>query len=84
VITARKKSCFERGQIGNMDKAHLTFDVTLNSTVDTIGAKLIINKTYGHKKTHYSAISERHADGTKLPLLLIFKQKQMPKDKIPQ
>jgi hypothetical protein len=51
--------------------------------VDIKGAKLITIKTYGHEKTHYTAILACCADGTKLPLLLIFKQKTMPKDKIP-
>jgi hypothetical protein len=74
VTAARKKSCFERGQIGNTDEV-LIFNVPLNGTVDTKCAKFIINKTYGLEKMHYSAISELHADGTKLPLLLIFKQK---------
>jgi hypothetical protein len=50
VIAARKKSCFELGQIGNMDEVLLTFDVPLNKIVDTKGAKLIIIKTRAMRK----------------------------------
>ena len=34
VINMRKKLCFEIGQLGNIDKVHLTFDVPSNKTVD--------------------------------------------------
>ena len=34
VINLRKKLCFEVGQLGNMDKVPLTFDVPSNKTMD--------------------------------------------------
>jgi hypothetical protein len=40
-VAARKQSCFDLGQIGNMDELPLTFKVPLNSIVDTKGAKSI-------------------------------------------
>jgi hypothetical protein len=39
-----------------MDEVILTSDVALNKMMDTKGVKLIIIKTYGHEKTHYTAI----------------------------
>lgn len=58
-----------------MDEVALTFDVPSNRTQDIKGAEWITIKTSGHDKTHYTAILVCCADGTKLPLLLIFKQK---------
>jgi hypothetical protein len=57
VIAAIKKSCFELGQIGKMDKVPLTFNVPLNRTVDTEVVKSATIETSGHDKTHYTAIS---------------------------
>lgn len=59
----------------------LTSDSPLNRTVDTKGAELMATKTSGCKKTHYAAILICCAEGTKLFLLLIFKQKWCPKIK---
>lgn len=84
VINARKETDYELGQIGNMDEVPLTFDVVSNRTVDVKGSKTITIKTSGHEKTHYTAVLSCCADGTKLPPLLIFKRKTLPKDKIPR
>jgi len=78
-----KKLCFEIGQLGNMDEVHLTFDVPSNKTVDVKGAKTIMIKTSGNEKTRYSVVIVCCADGTKLPPLLIFETKTLPKDVIP-
>ena len=83
VINMRKKLCFEVGQLWNMDDLPLTFDVPSNKTVDVKGAKTIMIKTSGNKKTHYNVVLACCADGTKLPPLLIFKRKMLPKDVMP-
>lgn len=83
VINARKETDYEMGQIGNVDEVPLTFEVVSNRTVDIKGSKSITIKTPGHEKTHYTAVLSCCADGTKLPPLLIFKRKTIPKDKIP-
>jgi len=75
VINMRKKLCFEIGQLGNMDEVPLMFDVK--------GAKTIMIKTSGNEKTHSTVVLVCCADGTKLPPLLIFKRKTLPKDVIP-
>jgi len=79
----RKKLCFETGQLRNMDEVPLTFDVPSNKTVDVKGAKTIMIKTSGNEKTHYTVVLACCADSTKLPPLLIFKRKALPKDIIP-
>jgi len=79
----RKKLCFEIGHLGNMNEVRLTFDVPSNRTVDVKGAKTIMIKTSGNEKTRCTVVLACCADGTKLPLLLIFKRKTLPRDVIP-
>jgi len=83
VINMRKKLCFEIGQLGNMDEVPLMFDVPPNKTVDVKGAKTIIIKTSDNEKTRYTVVLAWSADSTKLPPLLIFERKMLPKDVIP-
>jgi len=83
IINMRKKLCFEIGQLGNMDEVPLTFDVLSNKTVDVKGAKTIMIKTSGNEKTRCTVVLACYADSTKLPPLLIFKRKTLPKDVIP-
>ncbi len=83
IINQRKSTNFELSQIANMDETPLTFDVPCNKTVDLKGTKSITVKTSGHEKTHYTVVLTCCADGTKLPPMLIFKRKTMPKDKLP-
>ena len=66
-----------------MDEVPLTFDVPSNKTVDVKGAKTIMIKTSGNEKMCYTVVLVCCADGTKLPPLLIFKRKMLPKDVIP-
>jgi len=66
-----------------MAEVPLTFDVPSNKTVDVKGAKAIMIKTSGNEKTRYTVVLACCADGTKLPPLLIFKRKTLPKDIIP-
>jgi hypothetical protein len=81
-INMRKKLCLDIGQLGNMDEIPLTFDVPSNKTVDVKGAKTIIIKTSCNEKMCYTVVLACCADGTKLPPLLIFKRKILPKDVI--
>lgn len=83
VLNLRKMKCFEIGQIGNMDEVPLTFDVPSNRTVDVKGAKTVTIKTSGNEKTRYTVVLACCADGSKLPPLLIFKRKTLPKCTIP-
>jgi hypothetical protein len=84
VTAASKKSCFELGEIGNMDEVLLTSDVPSNKTVDIKGAQSIKIKTTGHEKTHYTVVLACCTDSIKLPPLLTSKIKMMFSDRIPQ
>jgi len=83
VINMRKKLCFEIEQLGNMDEVPLTFDVPSNKSLDVKGAKTIMIKTSGYEKRPYTVVLACCAGGTKLPPLLIFERKTLPKDVIP-
>ena len=83
VIQTRKEKGYELGQMGNMDEVPLTFDVPSNRTVDVKGTKSINVKTTGNEKTHYTVALACLADGSKLPPMLIFKRKTIPKEKLP-
>ena len=82
VINMRKKLCFEIGQLGNMDEVPLMFDVPSNKQW-MLKVKTTMIKTFGNEKTCYTVVLVCCADGTKLPPLLIFKRKMLPKDVIP-
>ena len=51
--------------------------------MDVKGGKTIMIKTSGNERTRYTVVLACCADGTKLPPLLIFKRKTLPKDVIP-
>ena len=84
VINLRKNTNFELSQIANMDEVPLTFDVPSNRTVDQKGVKTVSIKTSGHEKTHYTVVLACCANGTKLPPMLIFKRKTLPKESLPR
>lgn len=84
VINTRQQFSYELSQIGNMDETPLNLDCPDNHTIDEKGAKTIAIRTTGHEKSHFTCVLTCMADGTKLPPLLIFKRKTLPKDKIPQ
>ena len=56
---------------------------TSNRTVDCVGSKTVSVRTTGHEKTHFTTVLACMADGTKLPPMVIFKRKTMPKEKFP-
>ena len=51
--------------------------------MDDKGAKTIMIKTTCNEKTRYAVVLACCADVTKIPPLLIFKRKILPKDVIP-
>jgi hypothetical protein len=70
-------------QLMDIDTIPMTFDVPLNKAVDVKGVKTIMIKTSGCEKTHYAVVLVCLVDGAKLPPLLFFKRKTLPKGTIP-
>lgn len=79
VIEKRKITNFEMSQIGNMDETPMTFDLPENFTVDKKGEKTIHVKTTGHEKTRFTVVLTCLANGNKLPPMIVFKRKTLPK-----
>lgn len=68
----------------NMDEVPLTFDMPMNRTVEKKGTASISIKTTGHEKASFTLVLAVTAGGTKLPPMIIFKRKTMPKEKFPK
>ena len=83
IIKKRKEVDYPMCMIGNMDETPMNFDMPSNQTVDIKGKKTIMIKTTVHEKTHFTVVLACTADGGKLPPMVIFKRKTMPKDKFP-
>ena len=83
IIRMRQANQYDLQQIGNMDETPMNFDMPLSRTVDTLGNKSILIKTTGNEKNHFTVVLACMADGSKLPPMIIFKRKTMPKEKIP-
>ena len=83
VISQRKKHDFPLHMIGNMDETPMFFYMPSSTTVHNKWVKTILIKTTGHEKTHFTVVLACMASGEKLPPMVIFKRKTMPKDKFP-
>lgn len=69
--------------IGNMDETPVSFDLPTNTTVDELGARSVSIRTTGHERTNFTVVLTCMADGTKLPPLIIFKLKNIPRGNFP-
>lgn len=78
IIKYRKDYAFELSQIRNMDKTPMTFDCWSSRTVTGVGEKPVFIKTV--KKIHFTVVFSCLANGSKLPPLVIFKRKTLPKN----
>ena len=79
VIRQRQEHGFELSQIGNMDETPMAFDLPSTRTVNTKGEKTILVRTTGNEKAHFTVVLACLADGSKLPPVIIFKRKTLPK-----
>ncbi|CAG8827746.1 13801_t:CDS:1, partial [Dentiscutata erythropus] len=70
--------------IGNMDETPLAFDMPSNVTIDTKGNKTISIRTCGYEKSCFTVVLACMADGRKLPPMIIFKLKNVPRLEFPQ
>src|SRR5438128_2952210 len=67
-----------------MDETPLTFDLPNNNTIDNIGAQTVSICTTGHERSSFTVVLSCMADGSKLPPLVIFKLKNIPRGTFPQ
>lgn len=69
--------------ITNMDEVPLTFDIPVSRTVDKRGASTVSIRTTGSEKSSLTVVLGCQANGQKLPPMVIFKRKTIPKEKFP-
>ncbi|KAG5263266.1 hypothetical protein AALO_G00262940 [Alosa alosa] len=69
--------------ITNMDEVPLTFDIPVNRTVETTGTRTVSIRTTGTEKSSLIVVLSCQANGQKLPPMVIFKRKTLPKEKFP-
>lgn len=79
VIRLRKNYNFGLDQIGNMDETPVCFDMPFSHTVDKKGVKSVLVRTTGHEKTRFTVVLCCMANGYRLPPIVIFKRKTLPK-----
>ena len=83
ICTLQKDNNFDLNCIANMDKTPIFFDMVSALTLDCRGAQSIPICTTGNEKNRLTCILGILADGTKLPLMVIFKGKRKPKGQYP-
>ena len=69
--------------IGNMDETPVTFDLPSSYTLEKRGSSTISIKTTGHERSTFTVIFGCMADGSKLPPVIIFKLKNIPRGTFP-
>ncbi|GBB96855.1 hypothetical protein RclHR1_28540001 [Rhizophagus clarus] len=65
--------------IGNINKTPISFDLSSNTTIDELGAQSVSICITGHEKANFTVVLTCMMDGIKLPLLIIFKLKNVPR-----
>lgn len=71
-------------QIGNMDEVPVSFDMPTSRSADFIGVKSVPVITTGNEKNCFTVVLSCMASGEKLPPMVIFKRKTLPKESFPK
>ncbi|GES90876.1 pogo transposable element with KRAB domain [Rhizophagus clarus] len=80
IIKKQKQFEYELYEIGNMDETPVYFDMVRNLTIENCDVKSMQVQTTGNKKNWFICVLTILADSTKLPPIVTFKGKQMPKN----
>jgi hypothetical protein len=79
-----KKNGIQLCQLANMDEVPMCFDSPDSRTVEFKGVEDVAIRTTGHEKSSFSLILCVTAEGNKLPPMVIFKRKTIPKEEFPR
>ena len=66
-----------------MDEVPLTFDIPVNRTVERTGTSTVSVRTTGNEKSSFTVVLACQANGQKLPPMVVFKRKTLPKENFP-
>ena len=83
VLYCRNEHNYPLSLIGNMDKTPMAFNLPSNTTIEQSGTKTISILTTGHERSNFTVVLACMADGTKLPPVIIFKLKKVPREEFP-
>jgi len=83
IKNVRTENNIDPSCIINLDETPIFFDMVGTMTVDYRGAKTVHMRTTGNDKNRFTCVLAILADGTKLPPMVIFKGKRLPKGDYP-
>jgi hypothetical protein len=63
-----------------MDETPMAFNLPSNTTVEHSGSKTVSILSTGHERSNFTVVLACMADGTKLPPVIIFKLKKIPRE----
>ena len=66
-----------------MDETPVTFDLPSSYTLEKRGSSTVTIKTTGHERSTFTVVLGCMADGSKLPPVVIFKLKNVPRETFP-
>ncbi|XP_007245626.3 pogo transposable element with KRAB domain isoform X1 [Astyanax mexicanus] len=69
--------------ITNMDEVPLSFDIPVNCTVEATGTNSVSIHATEYEKSSFTVVLSCQANGQKLPPMVIFKSKTLPKETFP-
>jgi DDE superfamily endonuclease len=83
VLYRRREHDYPLALIGNMDETPMAFNLPNNTTIEQAGTKTVSILTTGHERSNFTVVLACMADGTKLPPVIIFKLKKIPREEFP-
>jgi transposase-like protein len=84
VLYLRRENDYPLSLIGNMDETPMSFNLPSNTTVEHSGSKTVSMLSTGHERSNFTVVLACLADGTKLPPVIIFKLKKIPREEFPE
>jgi hypothetical protein len=84
VMYLRNENEYPLSLIGNMDETPMSFNLPSNTTVEQSGSKTVSILSTGHERSNFTVVLACLADGTKLPPVIIFKLKKIPREEFPE
>ena len=84
VMYLRKENEYPLSLIGNMNEMPMSFNLPSNTTVEQSGSKTVSILSTGHERSNFTVVLACLADETKLPPVIIFKLKKIPREEFPK
>ena len=67
-----------------MDETSQSFNLPNSTTIEQCGTKTVSILSTGHERSNFTFVLSCLADGTKLPLIIIFKLVNVPREEFPE